>query len=481
MTRPNILLIWTDQQRYDTIAALGNRAIRTPHLDRLASQGVAFTEATTPSPVCMPARWSLHAGQWTSTHCCTSNHHPGLRPPTDLPALLRQAGYRVGLAGKNHSFLKPGELDFWEEHPRSSNGAAWQLRQAWRETVQKARYPRLAEEPAPGGVEGDPARAKTEAAMRFIESAAGRPFFLWLSYHHPHTPYVAPEPYFSMYKGAHLPAPVVEPDGLEAAGKPFRQLHHQRNNDAILPFTQEQVMCMRQVYYGQISLIDAEVGRLLAYLDERGLAQNTLVLYSSDHGDYMGDHGLLTKSPALYDCLVRVPLIVRWPGHVDEGRRDDRFASHVDMLPTLTAAAGLSTPPQAQGIDLLPYLQDKGRGGPIRPGAYSEYGIHGLPYNEERLASLTGLDRVRFANPNNERLPWEGNPVSLSGRIRMLRTHRWKYVQELHGTCELYDLAQDPGELVNLWNRPAYADVQGDLERQMHEWKQALSVPEGVA
>jgi arylsulfatase A-like enzyme len=477
--RPNIVLVYTDQQRHDTIGALGNGTIRTPHLDRLVAEGVAFTHATTPSPVCMPARWSLHSGQWTSTHRCYSNHHPGLRPAADLPGILRTAGYRVGLSGKNHSFLRASEFDFWEERPRPRDGSAWQVRQSWVDEVQRERYPRLAEEPVPGGVAADPARAKTDAALRFVDTVAGdrdddRPFFLWLSYVHPHTPYMAAEPYYSMYRNAPIPEPVVEPEGLRAAGKPFRQVYHQRNNDAILPSSPEQVRKMRQVYYGQVSLVDAEIGRLLDHLDQRGLAENTLIVFTSDHGDYMGDHGMMTKSPSLYDCLVRVPLIVRWPGHVDKNRQDARFASHVDLLPTFAAAAGAPRPEQAQGMDLLPFLRDGGTGGDMRSAALSEYGLPGLPYNEERISMSTGFDRIRFVNPLNDRLPWEGNPVSLAGRIRMIRTHEYKYVEELEGTCELYDLVHDPHELVNLWNQPAYVAVQRELETRMRAWKQAL-------
>lgn len=476
-TRPNILLIYADQQRYDTIGALGNDVIHTPNLDRLAAEGVAFTHATTPSPVCMPARWSLHAGQWTTTHRCYSNHHPGLRPATDLPRVLREAGYSVGLSGKNHSFLQPSEFDFWEERPLPLDDSAYRVRQTWINEVQRTQYPRLAEEPVPGGVSADPARAKTDAAMRFLDSFCGgdRPFFLWLSYVHPHTPYMVPEPYFSMYRNAPIPEPVVEAEGLRASGKPYRQVFHQRNNDAILPFTRQQVMTMRQVYYGQISLLDAEVGRLLDYLDERGLTEDTLIVFTSDHGDYMGDHGLLTKSPALYDCLVRVPLIVRWPRYVDENRQDDRFASHVDLMPTFAAAAGVSRPEQAQGTDLLPYLRDGGTGGAIRPAAYSEYGLPGLPYDEERIAMSTGFDRIRFVNPMNDLLPWEGNPVSLAGRMRMVRTHEWKYVEETEGTCELYDLINDPHELTNLWGQPAHTEAQSELENRLCAWKQAIS------
>jgi len=472
--KPNILLIYTDQQRFDTIHALGNPVIHTPHLDRLVQEGVAFTEATTPSPVCMPARWSLHSGQWTSTHRCYSNHHPGLIPPQSLPGLLRAAGYRTGLVGKNHSFLKPSDLDFWSERPEARDRRAWQVRQRWIETVQRTRYPRLAEEPVPGGVAADPAHHKTDEALRFIASRDERPFFLWLSYVHPHTPYMVPEPFFSLYAQAAIPLPAVEPNGLEAAGKPFRQIFHQQNNDAILPFNPEQIQTMRRVYYGQISLVDAEIGRILSYLDEHGLAEQTLVIFSSDHGDYMGDHGLFTKSPALYDCLVRVPLIFRWPGRIDQGRRDHRLASTIDLLPTLAAVAGVPCPRQAQGINLLPFLEDGGRGAEIRPAVFSEYGLPGLPYSPERLAMSTGFDRTRFRNPLNPLLPWEGNPVSLSGRIRMIRTHRFKFVQEAFGRCELYDLAEDPHELVNLWNASAYGHIQRELEEQLEAWKRSL-------
>ena len=124
--KTNILLIYTDQQRYDTICSLGNSVIETPNLDRLVSEGVAFTNATTPCPVCMPARWSLHTSQWTTTHRCYSNHHPGPRPSFDLPSILRNAGYRTALVGKNHSFLKPEDMDIWVPNPKLADAKAWQ-------------------------------------------------------------------------------------------------------------------------------------------------------------------------------------------------------------------------------------------------------------------------------------------------------------------------------------------------------------------
>jgi arylsulfatase A-like enzyme len=456
--KPNLLLVYTDQQRHDTIGALGARWMRTPNLDRLVAEGTAFTRATAPCPVCMPARWSLHTGQWTTTHGCYSNHHPGERPAYSLPELLREAGYRTGLAGKNHCFLKEADLDFWQPAPQASE-EVWR----WEQEVRRVRYPRLAEEAVPGGVEGGPERAKTNAAIRFIEEAGKQPWFLWLSYLYPHTPYEAPEPYFSFYAGAELPQPVVEEEGL--AGKPFRQRFHRRNNEAILPFTGEQTRLMRRVYCGMISCIDAEIGLLLGFLKERGLADDTMILFTSDHGDYMGDHGLFTKSPALYDCLVRVPLIVRWPGIVEAGRTDTRWASGVDLLPTLCAAAGAEVPAEVQGVDLL-------GGEPLRDAAFSEYGVPGEPYDEARLAA-EDIRPGAFANPWEEKLPWEGNPVSLAGRIRMIRTERWKLVED-GDAGELYDLEADPHELANLWERPEHADRRAELRERLAAWKAAL-------
>lgn len=469
--RPNILLIYTDQQRFDTICALGNGHIQTPNLDRLVGEGVAFTQATTPSPVCLVNRWCLHSGQWSSRNRCYSNHHPGLRPPTAIPTLLREAGYITGLSGKNHSFLTPADLDEWDEKPELPDHPEWPQYQEWTR-YREANYPRLAEEPVPTSITAE--HAKTASALRFIErhGDGDQPFFLWLSYLYPHTPYEVPEPYFSMY--ADLPPPQLESGGLAAAGKPYRQQFHQRNNDAIIPFTPEQISLMRRLYYGMVTLIDAEIGKILDFLDERGLGEDTLLVFTSDHGDYQGDHGLMAKSPALYDVLTRVPFIVRWPGHIDADRRDDRFASHIDLLPTFAAAAGLPCPPQAQGVNLLPCLRDGGDGDAIRPFAFSEYGLPGVPYDDERRAD-EGLAGKVFTNPANDRLPWEGNPVSLAGRIRMLRGQRWKLVDEENGAGELYDTQNDPHELTNLWDNPQYQAIRSELQTQLANWLVTIS------
>jgi len=468
--RPNILLIYTDQQRYDTIGAMGNAIIQTPNIDRLIREGVAFSHATTPSPVCMANRWSLHSGQWTSTHQCYSNHHPGVRPETDIPTMLREAGYVTGLSGKNHSFLTDDDMDMWDDKPSLPDHPEWD---AWLEWVEfsKQEHPRLAEVPVPTSITGE--HACTQSAIQFMDTHkdGDQPFFLWLSYLYPHTPFEAPEPYFSMYED--LPPPQVEPDGL--GNKPFRQQFHQRNTHAIIPFSDAQIALMRQIYYGMVTMIDDEIGKLLDFLDENDLSENTLIIFTSDHGDYQGDHGLLTKSPSMYDCLVRVPMVARWTGHIDRGRVDERFASHVDFMPTFADVAGIDIPRQAQGVSLLPYLTDNGDGEPIRPFAISEYGVPDEPYTQERLIA-EGLQNKLYTNPWDDQVSWEGNPIALAGRLRMIRTHDWKYVHYDGGdTHELYDLTADPHELVNLWNKQEYAEVQAELHRQLTEWLMGIS------
>ena len=188
---------------------------------------------------------------------------------------------------------------------------------------------------------------------------------------------------------------------------------------------------------------------------------------------------MIAKSPALYDALTRVPFIVRWLNLIDSGRHDERFASHIDLMPTFAAAASLPCPEQAQGVNLLPYLRDGGSGEPIRPYAISEYGVPGEPYDEARLLN-EGLQDRRYTNPADDRLPWEGNPVALAGRIRMIRSHDWKLIAEDSGAGELYNLRTDPHELKNLWDNQQNANVRDDLQLALRRWLTSISWEENA-
>lgn len=363
-SRPNLLVIYCDQMRADVPGYAGRDWALTPHVDRLVDEGVNAAQAITNAPVCMPARWSLHSGQYPHRHGCHSNHHPGQPPVAHLPGCLRAAGYRTAVIGKNHSFLGPDDVDIWMDDPPVVDPAARQQREAW---AADPAHRRLGRGPAAGGVGGDRDADRTAAALATLAawqaasvdsadsagSQADKPWFLWLSYLNPHTPYHAPDPYHRVACARTPPAPALEARGL--AEKPFRQQFHQANNDALIPFDRAGITEMRQVYAAQVAMIDAEIGRVLAWLDANGQRDDTLVLFTADHGDYMGDHGLCTKSPSLYDCLVRVPLVCRWPGVLPAGWVDHRPIEQIDLMPTLLAAAGVAAPQGCQGQNLLPF------------------------------------------------------------------------------------------------------------------------------
>jgi len=491
---PNIIILYTDQQRYDMIAALGNNLIKTPNLDRLCREGVACTEAFATAPVCAPSRTSLFSGQYTTSHRTYSNHHSGPRPNTNLALLLKQRGYKTGLFGKNHTFLAKGkDIDVMsgEVAPGldAGNPEAWfkaagitinppekkpEVRQKGGADQPKISK-RLTKSNKPANE--NPMHQVTDKALSFIGSCqeSQQPFFAWVSWLYPHTPYEASEPFYSIYASCNLPPVSLEPEGLEKANKPFRQIFHQENNNRLLPFDANLTDRMRKTYMGAISEIDYEIGRILDYLDSRNMNENTILVFTADHGDYQGDHGLYTKSPALYDCLIRVPLVFRWTKHWKDNVKSSELISQVDLMPTLLRAAGVKVPDQCQGIELNSFLADGAAPKPIRQAVFAEYGVPGAqPFNRERLEKAYPDYQTKPIDVNGNRVPWEGNPVSLAGRFRMIRTHQWKLIHEPGGTSELYNLASDPNELKNLFGVPEYKGIQTELLEQLITWQKSL-------
>ena len=296
-----------------------------------------------------------------------------------------------------------------------------------------------------------PDHRKTAAWQRFVDEADDRPLAALLSFIHPHTPYKVSEPWHSLY-AERTPLGHARHEGdLRAAGKPFRQWFHQANNNALIPYNDADTQHLRQVYAGMVSCLDHEIGLVLKHLEASDRLDRTQIWFMADHGDYLGDHGLFTKNPALYDCLIRTPMIVSGPG-ITAQQHSNALVSHVDVLPTILASAGIDVPDQAQGVNLTPLLQGDSSLSP-RPFAVAEYGIPGVPYDLERMTIENVPPGSQFRKPQNP-VPWEGNPVSLAGRIRMIRTTEWKLVHEPGGTDELYNLIDDPHELTNLLNRP---------------------------
>jgi len=462
--KPNVIIIYTDQQRFNSIQALGNPHIHTPNLDRLAREGIAFTQTFVTAPVCVASRTSLLSGMYHTRLQTYSNHHIGHRPTTSLPLALREKGYFTSVLGKNHSFLDTQDVEQFvptapfEKHPEDGRSAGKKM---------------------PWSAEEDPTRLLTNAAMHLLDSVLlqpdpqdRQPMFMWLSYFYPHTPYLAPEPYFSMYDTVNIPAPAIEPEGLADANKPFRQVFHQDNTNRLLPYDEEKVMRMRRTYYGMVSFVDDEIGRLLDYLEENQLRENTIILFTSDHGDYMGDHGMMTKSPAMYDCLTRVPFLMSWPGHIPTAQKYDGVVSQIDIMPTILDLLNVKVPKRVQGKSFTGVLRGD-TDQPYRQYAFATYGLPG----RKPVASFAEINELMphyESNPVNwaPGIPWEGNPISLAGTFQMVRSKDWKLVYEAGGTSELYDMVNDPHELTNLYGQAAYEEIQGTLSEALASWKE---------
>jgi arylsulfatase A-like enzyme len=445
LDRPNILLIHSDQHRYDCVGVNGHPLVRTPNMDRLAAEGVNFTHAFTPIPLCVPARNCLLHGVWTTTHRCIANYDTEAPRPADqgLPtfsAALREAGYWLGYVGKWHVSKDRGPLDYGF-HEAVAEGAYW----AWRRSMGLA--PRPGENWYFG--ETDPHIRPEQSrmawgadhALRMIEDRARRreAFFIRWDPSEPHLPCVPPEPYASMYPAGAIPPWPGFHDDL--AGKPFIQAQ-QRRSWKVEGWTWEQWAPVVSRYLAEITLLDAQVGRLLDALDRLGLAGNTLVIYTTDHGDLCGDHGMMDKHFVMYDAVVRVPLIARWPAVIAPGRTCHAFVSHaIDLAATFCEAAAAAAPAAFEGQSLMPLFRGADDNG--RPDIFCQY---------------------------------MGNQFGLWTQ-RMVRDRRWKYVWNATGEDELYDVANDPGEVRNLAGDAGMAGELARLRKRLVEWMDAICDP----
>ncbi len=441
MTRPNILLIHTDQHRYDCIAANGHPLLRTPSLDRLAEEGMNFTQAYTPTPVCVPARNSLMYGQWATRHLAIANWDTEAPRPAhdDLPTFsqtLRDAGYYLGCVGKWQVHPTRGPLDYgFHAYEDEQRYEGWRAAQDLPPRPHSDR--RFGARDPIASEQSRLAWGATHVITQ-IEQATP-PFFIRWDPGEPHLPHILPEPYFSLYPPETIPPWNSFPDPLK--GKPYIQAQ-QRRTWKLTDWTWDDWAIVVSRYLGQISLLDAQVGRLLDALDRLGLAENTLVIYTTDHGDLCGGHGMIDKHYVMYDDVVRVPLIARWPGHIAPGRVCDAFVSHgLDLAATFCEAAGAAIPPTFQGQSLVPLFD----------GALDN-----------------GRDSI-FAT-------YHGNQFGLYSQ-RMIRDRRWKYVWNATAQDELYDLGTDPGEVRNLATSPVHSSALTRLRQRLVVWMEVTGDP----
>jgi len=429
----NLLFITTDQQRWDSLPCYGLDFMQTPHLDRLAREGLVFERAYTPAPLCVPARNSLLSGQWPSTTGVLSNNH-SLDPSTpSWPTLLGEAGYLTAAIGKMHFIPFDNRQGFLERISAEDKRHTY-LQDDFVKFLHNHGHERVHPTTNPGYFEslGAPVTPLPkrfhvdgfigDQAAESLGRHGNEPFAAWVSFAGPHDPYDPPEELAGMYEDAPIPEPIGSRAGLaqkpraqqtagaESVKNPMFQIDPREA-------TPEQYRRWRKHYYANISLIDEGIGKILAALEATGALERTLIIFTSDHGDALGDHGLAYKS-FFYESMAHVPLIVRGPG-VAAGQRCPALVSLLDLVPVFYRTCGVTPPSTLESADLTPLLADPT--GTIRGVVYSE-----------------NLGQT------------------------MVRDERYKYAHYADGDCELYDLATDPTEEHNLASEAAY---QGAVTR----------------
>jgi uncharacterized sulfatase len=485
--KPNILLITSDQQHWNTLG-LDNPEIQTPNLDRLARQGMLFDRTYCPNPTCTPTRASLLTGQGPSQH---GAYTLGTKLMEDKPTMndaWRANGYRTCLVGKAHFQPLRGteefpsleaypvlqDLDFWKSYEGPFYGfedfelarnhtdeahvgqhyALWMEENGlsnWRDYFSKPTGTMDPQEhkwnlPEQYHYNAWIAEKTNDYLKQYKES--DQPFFLWSSFFDPHPSYLIPEPWDTLYDPDKLTVPEGRPGEEQDGGSPFFRLARDPEGSydkygikgqwmhgvAKHCHTKEALAKDMAVYYGMVSCLDKYVGKILDQLDELGLADNTLVVFTSDHGHYYGHHELIAKGPFHYDDGVRVPMIARWPGHVNAGSRTSALQSLVDLPVTFLEAAGIAKPHVMTGINQLPCWT--GTGEAVRDHTLVE------DNHEPGMAELK---------------------TYINNRYKLT-------VYRAFDCGELYDMQEDPGELYNRWDDPSYAEIK---TRLMQEFLQA--------
>lgn len=401
--KPNVLFIFADQMRNCSLGCIGeDKDIRTPNLDRLASQGMLFTDAVSSYPVCSPYRATVLTGKFANAHKVVVN---GVELPTEevtLPEALQGQGYKTGFIGKwhlekNHDAFVPKDrrngFDYWAS--RNLGGDYFDSFYCT-DTPEQIPIP---------GYEMD---GQTDIAIDFLKKNSKQPFFLMLAWRAPHPPLGAPEKYEKMYDASKLTQRPNVPEGMDLRADLVK-------------------------YNGMITNLDDNMGRIMKALDDLGIADDTVICFSSDHGDMFGSRGLRGKNVP-YEESINVPFIVRYPRAIKAGQKTELLINSPDVMPTLLGFAGAPIPKGVQGADLSPVILGKG-------GKKPEAAL---------LQRVVGLGK----DVGNQE--WRG-----------VRTAKYTYARSIEKGWLLIDNEKDPYQTNNLIDKPEYKEIQSKLDAQL--------------
>lgn len=442
---PNVIFIICDQMRADAMSCVGHPVAQTPNLDRLAAEGVLFENGFTNNPVCAPARVTCFTGLLPHQHgqTCNKSGKPITSLENTMLGFFRKKGYRLGWFGKNHTLEKNlfKELDEAEIRAREEFRAYskyvppfWHSDTLWPEKLCNP-------------------RKNTDGAIRFLEKNRDKPFFMHVSYFDPHPPYMAPSEFTSKYCASQMVLPeYIDPPGSRLKEQQ-KALHYDKMSESDLRET------MRYYYAGIEWGVDFQVGRILDAVKKNGLADNTIIVFTSDHGDFMGEFNMVRKGMFLYDALLHIPFIVWAPGRIRQGLKTPVLAQHADIFPTLVDMVGGRAPDDLPGRSLKPFLEGQPDDDPdyaiIASAQYSD-----LPdgyWDNPEPAFKPDSDRPFHSRV--EDLTWQPEKNTI-----MARTRDWKLIKSQTRETELYHMKGGYQERENLAEKPQYAAIRKKLE-----------------
>ncbi len=471
---PNILLIYPDQHNARTLGCYGNKDVITPNIDRLAAEGVIFTNAYTQNPICTPSRLCILSGQYAHNTLYYGLMGPNPEHLPNICSYLKKFGYTTGMSGKTHT--PTGWLAKDCDHVNDGYGYETPITEenaADEEGLQGLRtdeYTQYLEQKCLGekrddkillewrdmhgyavgqGVDARPSRLHEDETIEawtaaktieHIEQAhrEGHPFFHWMTPPRPHQVYAPAQKFWGMYVEETLTLPPNAEDTMQGRHTSAQKTQHtfQHTKDWRIFQPDDWKSSRRRVlhgYYACVTQVDDAVGRVLKKLDELGVREETIIVYVSDHGEFAGEHGMIEKAPGIaFRCVTRVPFIWSWPRHLPKNVIRDSLVESIDFLPTICDLIGIPQPNWVDGKNISTILR---KGGEIREIAVTE------------------------------------NPIT-----KTLHTKRYKFTQYLPEMCdgkdfgELYDLEKDPWELKNLYFDPQYQPVVQDLRYKLYCW-----------
>ena len=483
----NVLVIVVDQWRGDTLSGLGHACLRTPHLDALGADGVTFRHHFTQAAPCAPGRASLLTGLYMMNHRVVQNAVPLDRRHTNLALEMRQVGYEPALVGYTTTTPDPRATSARDPRFRVMGSLmhGWYPVGPWEPAktpyfnwlrAKGISLPTPPEDiwlPVAGPGKGATRSASTippdlsdtawatECALSYLRGVEGQPWFLHLGYYRPHPPFIAPAPYHTLYDPADVPAP-VRADSPEAEGKQHPLLAYymtsvkqakffQDGQGLASAMTEDDIRLMRAAYYGLISEVDAHLGRVINYLKDTGQYDNTLIVFTCDHGEQLGDHHLLGKL-GYFDESFRIPLLIRDPSPaavVSRGRIVDQFTENIDVMPTILDWVGAETPRTCDGQSLRPFL-------------------HGETPDDWRTEVHYEFDfRTSYGDVHEKVL---GLPVDQCS-LAVIQDTRYKYVHFDALPPLFFDLEADPGQFHNLAADPAHAPRVLAYAQKMLSWR----------